>query len=550
MAIAPVGTARLGEILIEQGVITEEQLQDALESQRATSQFLGSLLIDLGYATPQQIGKALEAQLGIQFVELSDFELDLGALEALPERLIRRYRAIPLRIEGDVLHVAMADPLDLFAINEMRLTSACKLRPYLATERDVEDAITRMSDARASARQAIAELSAETQEEGEPSTDVLEQMIEDSPIVRLVDSIVAGATDAGASDIHLEPGPDAMRVRYRVDGLLQEAMTVPSHLKAAVVSRVKILAGMDIAERRRPQDGHIVLRVRDVKYDLRVSTVRTVHGEKAVLRLLDSRRMLMPVTALGLNEEQLATVTKMAKRPHGIILVTGPTGSGKSTMLYAILHSMTDPTENVVTIEDPVEYALPGVNQIQVNPKAGVTFAEGLRCILRQDPNVIMVGEIRDRETAEIAVRSAMTGHLVFSTLHTNEAAGAVTRLMDMGVAPFLISSSLLGVVATRLIRLCCPMCSRNSHGDNGGQPVTTCGHCGGSGFKGRTGVFEVMECTDEIRRLILARADTPDIRDAALADGMISMEQAGREKVAAGLTTMAEIARVLDVDA
>ncbi|MFQ6130870.1 MAG: GspE/PulE family protein [Armatimonadota bacterium] len=558
MEAAVKSALKLGEILVAEGILTPEQLEEALAVQKGSKEYLGSILIELGYASRSDVGRALQRQLGIEFVDLGSKEIDPAVLELLPERLVRRYRAVPLSVDGNTLHVAMADPLDLFAIDEMRLTSACKVKPYLAMERDVDQAIKRLCDARASAVQAIAELDLEDDERNEPAVDVLEEMIENSPIVRLVDSISAAAVDSGASDIHLEPQKEGMRVRYRVDGLLYDTMTIPNYLKAAVVSRIKVLAGMDIAERRRPQDGHISMTIRDSQYDLRVSTVRTVHGEKAVIRLLDTRRMLMSLNQLGFNPTQLAMVERIGSRPHGIILVTGPTGSGKTTMLYSVLNNLTKTTDNVITIEDPVECVLPNVNQIQVNPKAKVTFAEGLRCILRQDPNIIMVGEIRDLETAEIAIRAAMTGHLVFSTLHTNDAAGTATRLLDMGVEPFLISSSMIAAIATRLVRLACPNCATlapaqsESQGEGRPQQVLTpvgCPECSNTGYRGRTGIFEIMYNSSSIQELILRRAHTQEIAAQAIKEGMQSLQESAREKVSLGLTTEAEIARVLDLD-
>jgi len=552
------GGLKLGQILVAEGIVTAEQLEDALAVQKGSKQYLGSILIELGYASRNDVGRALERQLGVEYIDLGAREPDPGVLEVLPERLVRRYRAVPLRLEGKTLHVAMADPLDLFAIDEMRLTTACKVKPYLAVERDIDQAIKKLCDARASAVQAIAELDVEDDERNEPAVDVLEQMIENSPIVRLVDSVCAAAVDSGASDIHLEPQREGMRVRYRVDGLLYDTMTIPNYLKAAVVSRIKILAGMDIAERRRPQDGHISMTIRDSQYDLRVSTVRTAHGEKAAIRLLDTRRMLMSLNQLGFNPAQLAIIERIGSRPHGIVLVTGPTGSGKTTMLYSVLNNLTKTTDNVVTIEDPVECVLPNINQMQVNPKAHVTFAEGLRCILRQDPNIIMVGEIRDLETAEIAIRAAMTGHLVFSTLHTNEAAGSVSRLLDMGVEPFLISSSLIAAIATRLVRLACPNCATLAPSQTELQPdgrakhVLTpvgCPECNNTGYRGRTGVFEIMMNSSAVQNLVLQRASTPQIRAQAVKEGMQTLQESAHEKVNLGLTTEAEIARVLDVD-
>ncbi|MGD8237334.1 MAG: ATPase, T2SS/T4P/T4SS family [Armatimonadota bacterium] len=546
-------TSRLGEILIADRAITEEELNQALTAQQDCNRFLGSILIDFGFATKEDIGRALERQLGVEFVDLAEVGIDEGAFAALPEKVIRRHRAIPFQLAGDVLSVAMADPSDLYALDEMRLSTPYRIQTYVSSEGDVEQAILDRLSEQTSANLALAELELETEEEqsDEPSTEDLELLIGDSPIVRLVDSIVGAAVDARASDIHLEPQPAGMRVRYRVDGMLYEAMVVPRNLQAALISRVKVLGGMDIAERRRPQDGHISIRRKGTGYDLRVSTVRTVDGEKAVIRLIESDNLVVSMGRLGLSDEQHELVQDIAQKPHGIVLVTGPTGSGKTTLLYSILNSISRPTDNIITIEDPVECHIADINQIQVNTKAGVTFAEGLRCVLRQDPNVIMVGEIRDLETAEIAIRSAMTGHLVFSTVHTNDAPGAITRLVDMGVEPFLVSSSLLAVIASRLVRLRCPTCARlnrplpsrdadlNLTGEGG------CPECKGVGYKGRTGIFEIMRASDEIRRLALEKGSTQKIRDTAINEGMVTLSEAGMAKVQSGETTEEEVARV-----
>ncbi len=546
-------TSRLGEILVADGAVTEEALEQALMAQRDCKRFLGSILIDFGFATKESIGRALERQLGIEFVDLAATGIDEGAFAALPEKLIRRHRAVPFQLANDVLSVAMADSSDLYALDEMRLSTPYRIRTYVATEGDVEQAIIDRLSEQTSANLAIAELELETEEAEEPSTEDLELLIEDSPIVRLLESIVGAAVDARASDIHLEPQPGGMRVRYRVDGMLYDAMVVPRALQAALISRVKVLGGMDIAERRRPQDGHISIKRHNTGYDLRVSTVRTIEGEKAVIRIIEADTLIVSLESLGLSEEQLELVQAIARKPHGIILVTGPTGSGKTTLLYSILTAISSPTDNIITIEDPVECHIENINQIQVNSKAGVTFAEGLRCILRQDPNVIMVGEIRDLETAEIAIRSAMTGHLVFSTVHTNDAPGAITRLVDMGVEPFLVSSSLLAVIATRLVRLRCPTCARLNRplpADNGHVQLAReggCPECKGVGYKGRTGIFEIMVASDEIRRLALGNGAAHEIRNVAIKEGMVTMVEAGAEKVRQGMTTEQEVARVFD---
>ncbi len=548
-----VATSRLGEILVADGAITEEELDQALLAQEDCKRFLGSILIDFGFASKENIGTALERQLGIEFVDLTATGIDEGAFSALPEKVIRRHRAIPFQLVGDALSVAMADPSDLYALDEMRLSTPYRIQTYVASEGDVEQAIMDRLSEQTSANQALADLELETEDEefDEPSTEDLELLIGDSPIVRLVDSIVGAAVDARASDIHLEPQPAGMRVRFRVDGMLYDAMVVPRNLQAALISRIKVLGGMDIAERRRPQDGHISIKRKGTRYDLRVSTVRTVDGEKAVIRLIESDNLVVSLEALGLSEQQLEIVAAVSQRPHGIILVTGPTGSGKTTLLYSILNSISRPTDNIITIEDPVECHIENINQIQVNTKAGVTFAEGLKCILRQDPNVIMVGEIRDLETAEIAIRSAMTGHLVFSTVHTNDAPGSITRLVDMGVEPFLVSSSLLAVIASRLVRLRCTTCARlnrplparnadlNLASDGG------CPECKDAGYKGRTGIFEIMRASDEIRRLALEKGSTQKIREAAVREGMVTLGEAGAQKVREGLTTDEEVARV-----
>ncbi len=557
---------KLGEILTARGAISEADLEKALAEQKQTKGFLGQILLRRGMIKKSDLADALRDQLGVPSIELSEVTITAEMAEFLPENMVRAYRAIPFSAEGDTLSVAMADPLNLTAIESMRLVTGMNVRGYFAPEEDVLLSTNQLFDGRVGAYKAIEDASGMPgEDDGHVNARDLERMVEDAPVVRLVDSIVQGAVTGSASDIHVEPREHGVRVRYRVDGILYDMMQIPKRLQAAVTSRIKIMAGMNIAERRLPQDGRISIKSNNGEYDLRVSTLLTVFGEKVVLRILDKSSVLLELEDLGFLPEQQKLIEALITKPYGMILATGPTGSGKTTALYTALNRVNSEDRNIVTIEDPVEYQLVGINQSQINSAANITFARGLRAILRQDPDVIMVGEIRDLETAEIAVQAALTGHVVFSTLHTNDAASALPRLLDMGVEPFLIASSVTGVIGQRLVRVVCRNCKIMYTPDQQlldelGIPPDRrdgvrfargegCQVCSQRGYKGRTGVFEILRMTDRIKRLVMAGKSALEIREVAIAEGMVLMKDCGLVKVLDGTTTPEEVMRVVYVE-
>ena len=562
---------KLGERLVERGVVTRQQLDQALSAQSAGGgRFLGEILITLGMAKTREVGPVLAEALGVPYVNPRECVIEQQFVDLVPESFLRQHTVMPLRVEEGRLHVAMADPLDLSVLDDLKLMVGRPIAPALSLERELLAVINTHLDARRHAEQAIKEIDAERAANGEsvvePTTEELSLLAADAPVVRLVNSVINGAVNRRASDIHLEPQRGDMRVRYRVDGLLYDQMTIPRGHQAAVVSRVKIMSRMNIAERRLPQDGRIGLSVHGKEYDLRISAMPCLFGEKIVMRLLEKSSMRLPFEELGFLPEQQDLFRWLLARPYGMILVTGPTGSGKSTTLYAAMSTINDPTRNITTIEDPVEYQLAGITQTEVNPKVGMTFARGLRTMVRQDPDVIMVGEIRDLETAEIAVQAALTGHLVFSTLHTNDAPGALVRLGNMGVEPFLISSSAIGVLGQRLARVICPDCRQwyapsaetLASLSRGGLTLPPkvelargqgCEECNHVGYRGRVAVYEVMRLSDPLRELVLARASTVALRERARAEGMQIMQEAGLQKVLQGVTTAEEILRVIYVE-
>jgi type IV pilus assembly protein PilB len=547
---------RLGELLVKAGVLSREQLAAALEKQKQTGLRLGELLVREGLLTEEQLARILQDQLGIKAVDLARAYIDPRAVRLVPEALARRHGLVPLRVEDGHLVVAMRDPLDYFALEDVRLVARMPVRPVIATGSAVQEALGRayggeavrraVPGAPAAPREAAAEVAA--------AADV-----EAAPVVRFVQTLLENAVRAGASDVHLEPDEDTVRVRLRVDGFLRETLTIPPETYPAVLARLKIMANLNIAEHRVPQDGRTAVQVDGREVDVRVSVMPVVQGEKVALRLLDRAGLLLDKHRLGLSPVNLARFDDLLRRPHGIILVTGPTGSGKTTTLYAMLQELNDESKNIVTLEDPVEYRLKGINQTQVHPRAGLTFAAGLRAILRQDPDIIMVGEIRDLETAEIAVRAALTGHLVLSTLHTNDAPAVVTRLADMGIPHFLIAASLAGCIAQRLVRKVCAECAEGYEATPqekeilGVAPETPmalrrgrgCPWCLNSGYRGRTGIFEILTVTEAVRQAIDRKATPDDLRELARREGMVDLFADGREKVLAGETTLAEVLRV-----
>lgn len=558
---------RLGEILVEMGVLTEEQVDAALVEQRRSRQRIGDILLAKGWVTKIQLIEALARKLGVRYLDLAVTKVDPGTVELLSEKDARRYMAVPVSFADEhTLLVAMADPSNIVAIDDLRMLTGFDIEPALASAEDINLVLNNMRRAQ---EQIVRDLETKIGEQAEePSTidvrDIREQ-VEAAPIVKLVNGIMARAVDEGASDIHFEPQAKQLLIRFRQDGVLHDVVTVPKRLQAGVVSRLKIMADLDIAERRIPQDGRIGLVVGGKPIDMRVATLPTVYGEKVVVRLLDRSNVMLKLEDLGFSETALARYTKAFTKPYGAILVTGPTGSGKSTTLYATLNILNTTEKNIITVEDPVEYRLAGINQVQINPKAGLTFASGLRSILRCDPDIIMVGEIRDRETAQIAIESALTGHLVLSTLHTNNASGALSRLTEMGVEPFLTASAVECVIAQRLVRRLCLYCREGYQPTSDmlqrlefPQPAVEdwrnitlyrargCPRCNGTGYKGRVGVYEVMTVTEAIERLIVERKSADEISRVASAEGMITLREDGLERVLQGVTSVEEISRVI----
>jgi type IV pilus assembly protein PilB len=551
----------LGAALLADGLINQQQLDQALERQQQTGAFLGETLIELGYVVPSILGKYVEERISYPFVELTGADLDFDTARSIPERIARRKLVLPFAITEEGVQVAMADPLDLGTVDELKSFFSKPVLPYLAFNADITESINRAFDVRHKAASALRDIADVGPSQLDLSVDELVGMAEDAPIVRLVNGIVQGALSVGASDIHIEPMEHEVRVRYRLDGLLYDQTSWPKPHLAAVVSRIKIMSRLNIAERRRPQDGRFTTHdEKGREFDLRVSIMPAIYGEKVVMRVLEKASSFASVEKLGFLGDQRTMFENLVTRPHGIVLVTGPTGSGKSTTLYAALQRINSPTLNINTIEDPVEYHLSGVTQTQANPKIGLTFANGLRTLVRQDPDVIMVGEIRDGETAEIAIQAALTGHLVLSTLHTNDAPGALVRLQNMGVEPFLISSAVLGVIGQRLVRTICPSCrelvpaelSDRAALDLGEIEVARgvgCGRCGNRGMKGRTAVYEIMSMSDTLRDMVLKRAPGSELKDQAVAEGMQTMRISGRQKVLDHVTTPDEVLRVLYTD-
>ncbi|HYA18058.1 MAG TPA: ATPase, T2SS/T4P/T4SS family [Bryobacteraceae bacterium] len=544
----PGTTTPLGQMLIEQGLIGAEDLERGLELQRERrGEKLGKILVDMGFLAQRDLLGVLSAQLGLPIAQMAAPPAN-SEVESLSPRFLRQCCIFPLAVEEGTLRLAMADPLDFETINIVQSFTRLEVSPELAGEQEILDSIDRYFS-QAERETAAAQFGGGDEEDLEHLRD----MASEAPVIRLVNAMIAQAIEKRASDIHIEPFDKEFRVRFRVDGVLFNQEQPPKELKAAIISRLKLMARLNIAERRLPQDGRIKIRILGREVDLRVSTLPTLFGESVVMRLLDrSAGDFYDLRRLGFDDRMLSRMEYYTSLPHGIFLVTGPTGSGKSTTLYSALKRINLPDRKIITIEDPVEYQMDGINQIHVNPQIGLTFAAGLRHIVRQDPDVIMVGEIRDRETADIAIRAALTGHFVYSTLHTNDAPSAVTRLVDMGVENYLINSSVVAILAQRLVRLICANCRERA-----GLTMTPwgeqieafhgrgCEACNKSGYKGRAGIFELMEMNDELRQLVMANADAGRLAEAARRHGMRSLREDGWAKVARGLTTAEEITRV-----
>ncbi|MFH1784461.1 MAG: type IV-A pilus assembly ATPase PilB [bacterium] len=568
---------KLGEMLVEVGIITEEQLQEALEEQKKSGGRLGQNLMALGYITEEIMSAFVGKQLGIPYVSLSEYEnIPMEVVKSVPEDIARHQTLIPISREDNVLTIAMADPLNVFTTDDLRVITGCEIKVVISSEAEIKASIEKYYGSKGSMEDVLKSME---HQEGTGSLEVVETEKDDidlagleaasidAPVVKIVNLVLTGAIKAGASDIHIEPYEKSLRTRYRIDGVLHEVTSPPKRMQAAVISRIKIMAQLDIAERRLPQDGRIKIRVTGKEVDLRVSVLPTAFGEKVVMRILDASSLCLDLTKLGFEADALSVYKKNIEVPYGIVLVTGPTGSGKSTTLYSTLTTLNFPDRNIVTIEDPVEYVLEGVNQVQVKPDIGLTFASGLRSFLRQDPDIIMVGEIRDTETAEISINAALTGHLVFSTLHTNDAPGAITRLNNMGVEPFLTTSTVIMVIAQRLVRMICEHCKEPydapanalqdlgfSLDDKKSEKVTLyrgkgCDHCSNTGYRGRKACYEVMALGEEIRELVLERASTYAIKQKAMEKGMITLREAAIKKVLKGETTIEEMMRITFAD-
>ena len=583
----------IGKILLDQGKITQDQLKQALTLQKSTTEKLGRLLVDLGFITETDVLAAYAQQLNVTLFDPERMAPDPGVAKVIPEHLIQRYNLVPLRRNGSRLVVAMADPTNVFALDDLRLITGFEVEPMLATPEHISairnggiaggsssDDSSKMSSAIDTAA-AIPVLETAAEKTPTPDIDSMLESIrrpdapgesadgedtadvsEDAPIIRMVNVLIQNAIKQGASDIHVEPDRRQVRVRHRIDGVLYEVMTLPKFAHAPLISRLKIMSEMNIAERRIPQDGRIHLRHEKRDYDMRVNVLPTVFGEKCVMRILDQGSVLIGLGRLGFMPEMMAQLEGLIYRPNGMVLATGPTGSGKTTTLYSILNRINSVDKNLITVEDPVEYQLPGVNQVSVNRKAGLTFPVAMRAFLRQDPDIVMVGEIRDLETAEIAVQASLTGHLVLSTLHTNDSPATIVRLSDMGVEPFLISAAIVGVIAQRLSRQLCEHCKepdepprealyRLGMTDEEIESATFfravgCEECTNRGFKGRLGIFEFLTLNEELQELIVRRAPLSEITQAAIACGMITLLQDGLAKVRAGRTTLDEVLRVV----
>lgn len=561
----PVAYMRLGDLLISAGVIRPEQLNDALAIQKKTRERLGDVLINNGIITEQQLIEALQMQLGVDFVDLTAVSIPLELVRFVPRSIAKKYCVVPVKLQKDELYVAMSDPLNFEAQEEIKSASHKQVVPMIATRRAVEQAIATLYGNEGTAR-AIEEMKREA---GSNQADIVPVQMSkavdsgaaEAPTIRFVNSVIERAITERASDIHLEPQEGEMVVRMRIDGVLRRIFTVPANLQATVIARLKIMGGMNIAERKIPQDGRAMVTAKDKEIDLRISSIPTIYGEKIVLRLLDKSSGHINRKTIGLEGEDEKKYDRLLKNSSGVILIVGPTGSGKSTTMCAMIQELCNEQTNIMTLEDPVEYNIPGANQCQINEKTGMTFAAGLRSILRQDPDVISVGEIRDGETASIAVRAAITGHLVISTLHTNDAVSTISRLVDIGVEPYMISSALRGVVSQRLVRKICPQCrkaytpteeEKRMMGIAENEDVTFykgegCQECGRTGYRGRRGVFEILTLDAALRREVANNASSEELTKTALENGFVTMKDNCRRLVLEGVTTVAEAAKAIN---
>ncbi len=546
---------RLGDILVQNGVITEAQLMQALALQKDSGQKLGAVLITQNWITEEQLFEVLEQQYDIPYLDINTIYIDPKVPKLISESLARKHSLIPIALEKNVLKVAMSDPLDIIALDDIRIITGLEIQQVISSSLDIAKAINRFYDTSETAAKAV--------EDYKSQAGVLEEIndeedadVTNAPMVRLVNSIISQAVRSKASDIHIEPFERSVRIRFRVDGDLREVMTPEKSTHGALVTRIKIMGKMNISERRLPQDGRVETTIEGIPIDMRISVLPTVYGEKVVIRLLDRSSLVVKKDDLGFTAHNLRLVEKIMKVPEGIVLVTGPTGSGKTTTLYSFLKELNKVSKNIITVEDPVEYRLEGINQVQVNNKAGLTFAEGLRSILRQDPDIVMVGEIRDVETAEIAVRAAITGHVVLSTIHTNDTISTVTRLSDMGIPEYLIASSVVGVVAQRLVKKICLKCKTAYTPSAEEQAIighsiqhlhkgTGCNACNQTGYSGRTAIHEVLVMDRAIKTMVTRNQDAETLLKQAKESGLITLQETCRELVASGVTTIDEMMRM-----
>lgn len=550
---------RLGDILVDAGKITIYQLQEALKSQRVLGKKLGEVLVESRIISEEDIIEAIETQTGIEKIDLNSISFDNKTLNLVTENLCRRHILIPFGFKNNKIQIAMSDPLNIFAIDDVNISTGIEPEIYISAKNDIQKFID-LNYSTEQVFKAAQELTKETLE-SKNIVDNIEEIddVKNAPVVKMVDYMFRNSIEMRASDIHIEPFEKEIRIRYRIDGELQTINTLGIESLAPLVARIKILSGLNIAEKRIPQDGRIITRVGNNEVDLRVSILPVVSGEKIVIRILNRSSYKLGKERLGMNENNLNKLKNIISNPHGIVLVTGPTGSGKSTTLYTVLNELNSDDVNIVTIEDPVEYTLDGINQVNVNSKSGMTFASGLRSILRQDPDIVMIGEIRDEETAQIAVKAAITGHLVLSTLHTNDSASSITRLIEMGIEPYLVSTSICGVIAQRLVRRICPYCKKSYEATDYEKKILIgnieenltlhkgqgCGHCNGTGYLGRIGVYEIMDITRRHRDLINETKNPNVLKDLSLENGMTTLGQECRDLVLKGITTVNELATI-----
>ncbi len=554
---------RLGDLLVKANKITRTQLNEVLEMQKVKKKKLGQLIVDEGILSEIEIIEVLKEQLGIDMVTLSAIDIDTRAVSLVSETLCKKYDIFPFYVEDGLIKVAVSDPLNIFAIDDVEINTGRRVKAYIATSDEIRNATDRYYSGR-SVENAINEIN-KTVAVTNIKADDIDKMddVKNAPTVKLVDSLLKNAVEQRASDIHIEPYEKFIRVRFRVDGVLNEISTLSIDVLSGIVTRIKILADLNIAERRVPQDGRIVTNINNKNVDMRVSILPLITGEKVVIRILDRSNYKVGRERLGMSKEDLGKLDDIISAPHGIILVTGPTGSGKSTTLYTVLSELNDNEKNIVTVEDPVEYSLEGINQINVNSKVGLTFASGLRSILRQDPDIVMIGEMRDSETAEIGIRAAITGHLVLSTLHTNDAPSSVMRLVDMGVEPFMVATALKGVIAQRLVRRICQHCKEAIPADVAERRLLGvseneeavhykgkgCAACNHTGYAGRMGVYEIMNIDRDLKDLILKTSNSDEVKDLAIKKGMKTLAMSAKELVLSGQTTIEEMMKIIFAD-